>query len=263
MPMKKSFKQHMKNLFKGINKFLDTYFFPDNIKCIFCGRDIPNFEEKPYCPSCEKHLSFNKDKRCKICDVPIKENEIVCDLCKTHKRAFKKAFCPFLYSGIVRSNILSYKVDNKRYLSKSYAKLMYEYLKESNLKIDIITYVPVHVKTLKRRTFNQSKLLAEKLGELMNVPVVETLEKTIKTKQQKRLNYKERMKNLHSAFNVIDKKIVKGKNILLVDDIITTCATVNACSLKIMSAGASNIYVTAIARKEYNPNKQSKKNKNR
>ena len=81
----------MKDLWQKIEHMM----FPDDIKCIFCGRDVPNFYDKPYCEDCEKTLPFNNGTRCKVCDRPSKE--AVCDFCKQEPKFFEQAFCPLIY----------------------------------------------------------------------------------------------------------------------------------------------------------------------
>lgn len=225
----------------------DRLLFPDDIKCIFCHRDISNFCEKPYCTSCAKKISFNDGNRCRICDCPIGNEAKICDYCQKNKRYFLKAFCPLVYGDIVRENILEYKSDNKRYLAKAYAIIMSAYIKKIVNKIDIITYVPISKHRLKQRSFNQSQRLAEEISKIIKKPVVECLVKNFDTHEQKFLSYDERQSNLKSCFTLKKEVNIKDKTILLVDDIITTCATVNVCS-EILSKQAKTIFVTAIAR---------------
>ncbi|HIT61992.1 MAG TPA: ComF family protein [Candidatus Caccovivens faecavium] len=229
--------------------------FPPDIKCIFCGRDINHFYERPFCDSCGKTLSFNIGNRCRICDEPIENEAIVCDNCQRRKHYFKHAYCPLVYKDKVRENILSYKIDNKRYLALGYALLIVKYIGEDIKNFDLITYVPMTRTRKKERSFNQAKLLAEEIGKIANLPVVECLKKNYDTKAQKELNYVERLDNIKNIFSVVDKDKIKNKNILLVDDIITTCATVDACA-KELSRYAYSISACAVAR-----NKLHKKTK--
>ena len=108
-------------------------------------------------------------------------------------------------------------------------------------------------KKQKEKGYNQAEILALNLSKITKIPFAPTLEKMIETKEQKGLNYKERSLNLKNAFKLIDKNLVKDKNILLVDDIVTTCATVNVCSQE-LSKYAKNIYICAIARNELKEN---------
>ena len=227
--------------------FLEKYLFPEDIKCIFCGKDISSFYSKPYCSYCEKEIKFNYGNKCKICDERIYNEAKICERCMKNKYDFKKIFCPLIYEGITRKTILAYKQDNKRYLAKGFAQIIYDYIGENFKYIDIITYVTITEKRLKERSFNQSQKLAEELSKLANLPCVNCLEKIKETSDQKKLNFSERKKNLKNCFKVINKKDIKGKNVLLVDDIISTCATVQECS-NMLKNYANNIYVTAIAR---------------
>ena len=221
--------------------------FPPDIKCIFCGKDINHFYERPFCDSCGKTLSFNVGNRCRICDEPIENEAIVCDNCQKRKHYYRHAYCPFVYVDKVRQNLLSYKSDNRRYLALGYALLIVKYIGEDIKNFDLITYVPMTKTREKERSFNQSKLLAEEISKLTDLPVVESLKKNFDTKAQKELNYNERLKNIQNIFSIINKKEIKDKNILLVDDIITTCATVNACA-KELSKYANSISACAVAR---------------
>ena len=122
---------------------------------------------------------------------------------------------------------------------------------EKDLNIDFVTFVPSHKKTIKKRGYNQSKLLAEEIASLLNIPLIETLEKNVLTKTQKNLDYTTRQENLRDSMRfLIDKNLIKDKNILLVDDIVTTGATVNTCAN--LLSKAKNVYVCAIARNQIN-----------
>lgn len=247
--IEKSVKKSKKNnifrtFFNYFNNFLDKHIFPNDIKCISCGKDIPSFYEKPYCENCEKHINFNTGNRCLICDMPIKNEAKICDFCQNMKRYFKKAYCPLIYQDIVRQSILSYKFDNKRYLAKGFAVIISNYIKD--LKVDLITFVPMTRKREKERSFNQSERLAKELGKLLNIKVVKTLEKIKDTDDQKSLTFKERSENLKDAFRLVNRDLIKDKNVLLVDDILTTCATINTCAEYLSKY--STVYVTAIAR---------------
>lgn len=227
------------------NKFLDIV-FPTNTKCIFCEDEIVDFEKKPYCERCEK-TAFNTGTKCVKCDTQIKSGNIICDHCKSHKRFFEKCYCPLNYEDSVRQSILRFKDSNARYLAKSYAKLICDYIKNENLKFDLITFVPSHKKTVRRRGYNPSELIAEEISRLLNLPCAQTLIKIKQTPEQKSLSYQERAKNLQESFLATNTKLIKNKTLLLVDDVVTTCATVDQCS-KILKSYAANIYVAAAAR---------------
>ena len=237
----------MKEFFKKVRAFFDKLLFPDDIKCVFCGRDVPDFERKPYCDDCEKTLPFNNGHRCIICDEPIDNEAIVCDSCQKQKMYFRKAFCPFVYKDAVRSAILSYKDSNHRYLARTFAKFIVEEINKSNIKLTKITYIPMTKKKEKERSFNQSKLLAEEIGKLLNIEVVSLFEKTKDGVAQKFLSAKERMESMRGLYVFNKTRLSKSDNVLIVDDIITTCATMNYCA-SLISKKVNLVYACAIAR---------------
>lgn len=240
----------MKNFFKTIYQNFLELLFPSNYKCMFCGRDIDSESEIPYCEDCALEMPFNRGKHCKICDVPVREEDEVCDHCKDYHKTFDRAYAPMIYEGRVRSLILKFKNNNGKYLAPKFAKVIYDYIKRENISFDIIIPVPLSEKSLKKRRYNQSSLIAKELSALCNVPYSETaLSKVKETKHQKELGFSDRQRNLHGAFKVTDKQEVFGKNVLIVDDIITTCATVNECS-SALKKYCNKVYVVGFARSE-------------
>ncbi len=239
-----NFKDKLINLKNTFIKAL----FPEDIKCILCNKDIPR-QQYPFCESCQNDEIFNNGNRCKICDTSIIKGNIICDHCKEQKRFFEKCYCPLNYTKNVRKAILKFKSDNAKYLAKPFAEIIYKKLKNENVDFDLIVPVPSHYKTIKKRGYNPAKLLADNLSKLTEKPVVDILYKNILTKNQKLLNYTERQRNLQNSIILTDKNIIKNKNILLVDDVVTTCATVNICSQLLLSS-AKNVFVCAIARNQ-------------
>lgn len=243
-------------IFKKIKDIFLNALYPDSIKCIFCNNELES--DDPICKDCHNSDYFNTGNRCMFCDLRIKKDNIVCDNCQSFRPKFVKAICPFVYKDHVRASILKFKSDGAKYLAKPFAKFMYEKLKDENINFDIIVPVPSHKDTIKKRGYNQAKVLADEIAILSCKPVIEVIIKNVKTKTQKSLTFKERHENLVNSMTLTDKKLIKGKTILLVDDILTTCATVNYCS-ELMS-NAKEIYVATIARNELKENKKLFKN---
>lgn len=231
------------NLVNLKNKILDI-FFPNDIKCIFCDNEV---SDGFICDECLKKNLFNEGNRCQVCDSPIKEDNIICDHCKSNKRFYQKCFCPLIYEGNVRKSILKFKSDGAKYLAKPFAELIFQQLVLKQVEFDVIVPVPSHKKTIKERGYNPAKVIAEELSILTGKPVEEALYKTFLTKKQKQLNFEERQSNLENSITLLNKTAVFGKNVLIVDDIITTSATIDTCA-KLMPK-AKNIYGCAIARR--------------
>ncbi len=247
---KGNFWNKFKKFFIKAGKTSLDILYPQDLKCIFCGNDIPDFETQPYCHDCEKEHVLNDGHRCKFCDMPLHTEHNVCDYCQNGKHKFDKAFSPFVYNNMVRKAILKFKDDNGKYLIKTFTKYICEKIKEANITIDCIIPIPSHKKTIKQRGYNQANLLAQSIGKKINAIVDNgNITKEIYTKPQKTLSFQERQKNIYSSLKIKDPKKYEGQNILIVDDVLTTCATVNAvCSL--IRPHVHNIYVATIARRD-------------
>lgn len=238
----------MKTLKKIWNWILEI-FFPSNLKCIFCGRDIPD-PKICYCDECEEKLHFESDKRCKLCDDILHGDSIVCDNCKSHRKAFDRAISVYPYIDMVKKVILKFKDSNAKYLAPHMAQLMNDRLKQTDIEFDIIIPMPLSKKSFSKRKFNQAQMLAEELSKLCNLPVeTKCFEKVKETKHQKELGFFDRQKNLHHAFKVTDKTKILNKSILLVDDVMTTGATANECA-KELKKFANKVFVITFARKQ-------------
>lgn len=242
-----NFRVKLHKIFITFKKNINHLIFPDDIKCIFCGSDISNFYDKPYCEDCAKTLPFNNGHVCKVCEMPIKESEEVCDFCKKEKKFFERAFCPFIYEGEVKNKILAFKDSNKRYLAKGFAVMIAKRILDANIHLDYITYIPMSEKGEKKRGFNQAKLLAQEIGKILNKPVLSYFSKDKDFGKQKFLTYKERQLAMVGMYSLKDANLKRTDDVLIVDDIITTTATVNYCA-GLLFPKVNKVYVCAIAR---------------
>lgn len=113
---------------------------------------------------------------------------------------------------------------------------------------DIIISVPMHEENFKKRGYNQSELIARHIAKYYSKPVdVNSLIKTKATLTQSKLDKKDRVRNIKDAFKVVFPKKIKGQKVLLVDDILTTGATVNECSRVLYESGAADVIVATAA----------------
>ena len=230
-------------------KFLKEVLFNSDGMCIGCGREIM---DKPYgfCKDCMIDAPILSGKYCQKCLMPITGPGVVCARCKSSGVNYiNELASPYIYDGIMRAVIHKFKFDGKKYIAKPLAYAMYkEYIKK-NWKIDYIIAVPLSEKRLKSRGFNQSLLLAQHLSKLVNVEVLEDVLLRIKdTPTQRGLDFSERQNNLKDAFFVKNKKLISGKAILLIDDVLTTGATSKECISVLKSAGVKSVNFMAAAR---------------
>lgn len=155
------------------------------------------------------------------------------------------------YDEYSKALIIKFKYFDQTYMAKYFAILIKNQLQNLINNIDYIAPVPLHKLKLIKRRYNQSAILAKKLAKITNLPVItDLLKRSINTKSQSSLDKELRKSNVNKAF-IFNKKYQKqifGKNILLIDDVITSGATINSCSKILNKAGVSKVYVATIAK---------------
>jgi len=156
------------------------------------------------------------------------------------------------YTGIMKKSIVKLKYYGKKNIIWSFKKILQDYLiKNSTIcnDMDIIIPVPLSVERYKKRGYNQSELIADMLSSLIKIPVLsKNLIKTKNTPTQIGLSRPERLKNLLGSFSVLRSRLLSCRNILLVDDVITTGATIDSCAIELLRAGAKKIHGFTLAR---------------
>lgn len=230
---------------KIINPVLN-FFFPD--VCVICG-DAPDKNNLSVCRKCLNKIEFIKPPYCQTCFLPLPDGGAHCWQCRKTKYHFEKVIAAGLYIGILRELILKFK--EKDFLKMALGNLLVEVLVK-NIDInqfDLIVAVPLSKKKEFGRDYNQSQLLAELLADKMNKEVISgNLIRVKDTKPQFELSRVERLVNLKDAFFVKDPSVFKNKNIVLVDDIATTCSTLEECSSVLKNAGAKKVFCAVLAR---------------
>ena len=212
--------------------------YPQGIKCAVCGRDIFGDNIYGICSGC----SFKANIRfCPKCGRAIGATSKYCDQCTTTERAFSEARAPFIFEGNAKLLVHRLKYGGAKYVAKIIAQYLADEYYKLRWEIDYITFVPMHPLKLKERGYNQACLIASALSEIVNVPLIDALERTKFSKNFARLGRKERMEEAKDSFKAKEK--LKKKRILLVDDVFTTGATSNACALALGGGSANEVYV--------------------
>ena len=203
-----------------------------------------------FCEFCNK---INNNSLCKRCELNLSKYEINCikDGLINKQNYFDYLFCALRYENIIREKIIQYKFNEKSYLYKTFAKFiiknkkMYRFFK----LYDIIIAVPMHKNKKAVRGYNQCELIAKEIAKQTGLDFEENILIKVKnTNVQSTLTKLQRMKNVKDAFFVKDIEKIRGKKIILIDDIYTTGSTVNECSKVLKKAGAKEICVATIAR---------------
>ncbi|MDU2490176.1 MAG: ComF family protein [Clostridium celatum] len=191
---------------------------------------------------------------------PIEEKCIICradgfiGLCSYCKSRINRATIESdnlsygFYGGIVKTLILKFKYESDFTSGYLLSKLLVEMIEENKIYADVICYVPMTKKSEKKRGFNQCEVIARHIGYHINIPVSDCIKKIKNTKEQKTLTKEERVKNLKGAFKVIRVKDIKNKDVILIDDVMTTGATINECKDVLKKSGANKITVLTIAK---------------
>lgn len=202
------------------------------------------------CPDCQKQLPYITEPRCMKCGKPVaSEEQEYCEDCAKQELAFEQGRSVWLHRGNVPHAIYQFKFHNKRYYAETFAREMVKYYREWIRAYNIETIVPVPLHKAKRRSrgFNQAELLANKLGEYLELPVEpEAVVRVKNTRPQKQLGHRERQKNLEGAFGV-SRKWKPKKNVLIVDDIYTTGNTIHRIAKVLKKAGAQKVYFLTIS----------------
>lgn len=186
-------------------------------------------------------------------DIVPNENVKVCDHCKEKEYVFDNNFSCFYYSDVSATIIKNFKYNSKKYYAKYIAELMLDSgYNFSNF--DIITFVPMSNKRKKERGFNQSEELAKEISKMVKIKVVPLLVKVKEGEHQAKLNQSSRMKNLIDSFSVHPEfaKEVKGKRILVIDDVFTTGTTLNECAKVLNKCKPEQVKTFTFAKTKFN-----------
>ncbi len=237
------------NMFVKLYHHACNVFFPSHIKCIVCGEDLKQKQDIEVCDLCQCKLrKITESECCARCGAVVVGQGQYCLNCQNSDRVFDIARSVFVYEKDIKRLISGLKYNNKPYLSRTLANFLAEFYKNLDWQVDVIIPVPLSENRKKWRGYNQAELLADGLSDAVGVPLnTETLVKIKDTDSQTHLTMLERQNNLRESFKVLDKYAIRGKKVLLVDDVMTTGATANACASVLKKAHAERVFVLTIA----------------
>lgn len=221
--------------------FVD-YIFPS--KCVNCGVPIP-FSQNCLCDPCINKIVFVKEK-CDICSGNVIDGR--CIICFDRKLFISKNITLAEYSGVMKEILHNFKFKKRKRLFIHLARFAYNQVKKQEVTIDIITAVPMSRSKRWNRGFNQSELIAKGLAKKMNKKYKQLLTERIRSGTQKKLKFIDRFLNILDRFKVKNASLVKGKRILIIDDVFTTGATINECARVLRIGGAKEVLAFTVAR---------------
>jgi ComF family protein len=233
-----------------VTKNLLQFLTPNRCACL----NVIHVNSAFICSGCFEKVEFvSTQKICPCCGIPSQfdiSEKILCSECIADTPHFDCARSVFKYNDFIGTIISGLKYSDKTPFAKNLADNLKTKLSEIP-DFDLICSVPIHRKKLISRKYNQSALLANWLGKKTSKKVNNlVLIKTKHTQPQAGLHRKERIANIKNTFSVNKKYLnqIKGKNILIIDDVITTGATASECTKILKKNGAEKVFVLTVAR---------------
>ena len=224
-------------------KKLLEFFFPTPCICPICKRKMPHLQ---ICPDCaallaQKRRDHGQCGRCGTYGV----RAAVCDNCRDWPDYLVSNHSALPYEGPFRQAILDFKYRGQPWMAQALAELLLPLVPE---EAEILLPVPLHPNRLRERGFNQSALIARALSEETGLLLAEqTLLRTADTPHQTGLSRTKRRQNLQHAFTAADSASISGRHVLVIDDVLTTGATIAQCAKILHQAGAKHISALTLA----------------
>lgn len=239
---------------KNAGKAAAELLFPSNIYCICCGNLINYTRPYSLCDDCLENIRWANGRVCEVCGKVMAEDneEDICTDCQKNRHCFDKGYTCMVYGQMEKEMVHKYKFNGAVYMGEKLGQIMLDRILAEDLDIDCVTAVPMHPKKLKKRGYNQAELMAKTvakgLGTDYNNQVL--VRKSYKSPMNK-LGAEQRHKNVSGAY-ALNKKVpdagdLKGKRVLLIDDVYTTGSTVDECSRLLKEQGAEKVYVLTLA----------------
>lgn len=233
-----------------LSRALDAILPP---RCLACG-DLVEAPES-LCPACWSAADFLGPPLCACCGLPFELADeagdgTLCGACIRQPPPFRRARAVLRYGGPARDMVLSFKHADRTDLAPAFARWMARSGAELLAEADVVVPVPLHWRRLFRRRYNQSAMLAVQLGRLGGLTVaVDALARRRNTPSQGTRGRLARARNVRAAFAVAaGGRAVEGRSVLLVDDVMTSGATVGECARVLLRAGAAAVDVLTLAR---------------
>jgi len=203
--------------------------------CFDCCSKLPRLLP-PLCPNCGRP----------------QPSGIVCPNCRQRHAEIDGIRSLFRFDEVIRKAIHQLKYHNLKALSRSLAKLLADYFWANPLEGEALISVPLHPRRLRERGYNQSSLLTQDLAKFINLPVIEDCLVRVKEARPQvgAADLEERRLNVIDAFACRDEK-ANGKYVILIDDVCTSGATLEACATALKNKGAISVWGLTLAREVY------------
>lgn len=225
--------------------------------CPLCGIELPAGRPPGFCPACLAGIHPVVSPSCPRCCLPYPTEDgtdHLCGTCLVSSPPFAWIRAAGVYEESLRRAVQRFKYEGAVQLDRQLGRLLATAVREDlrQFRPHLLVAVPLHATRLRERTYNQSLLLARRLARHRRIPVAaDLLVRTRPTPPQQGLSARERRQNLRGAFAL--RKALAGERVVLVDDVVTTGATVSECSRALLAAGAGQVAVAVLGRARRQP----------
>lgn len=238
-------------MLQGFLQGLKELAFPDN--CLLCRSFLNSRHSQQLCAGCLSRIKLNTPPFCLKCSrhLELPTPDGLCPTCVKTSYAFDQAWGVCSYDDALPSLIHQFKYDGKTSLRFTFSRLMFDFINQYQIPMDnfdMIIPMPLHPTRLRERGYNQSQLIAELLSRHLSLPCHQHLmERTKHTPTQTALEAKQRWTNMEGAFRIDHSLDIADKNVLIIDDLLTTAATAHAASCALKEAGAAYVGILTLA----------------
>jgi len=206
-----------------MKKLLENLIYPR--RCVFCGEFLDKNSNEDVCSECEEKLPWTKKK------------------CKSKGEFFAECLSPLYYDGKAGEALRRFKFMGKTSYARRMGRLIADCVRENGKGgYDAVTWVPISARRMRKRGYCQAKLLAKEVSKALDIKCSCLLRKRRHTQPQSTLSgLAARKANISGAFCAVNKSGIAGMSILLIDDVITTGATLSECTRMLLMSGARNV----------------------
>jgi ComF family protein len=216
-------------------------------RCAGCGSIVSDVHS--FCPDCWKQIEFLGSAGCVICGTPLQATDAEnCAICLAKPPRIARTRAAVAYGEVSRGLALRLKYGRKTAIAKTMARFMAPLIEAQGDNV-LLLPVPLHRSRLWQRGFNQSAIVARELSRHTGLKTNATVLKRIKrTPPLKGMSLQQRRRLVGGAFKVTDREAIAGRTVVLVDDVLTTGSTANACARELRRAGAVRVELISWAR---------------
>jgi ComF family protein len=226
-------------------RFVLDWIFPR--RCLSCRE----FSQSILCDRCHLAFPFVTRAVCPLCASPLGEEEVshLCGQCLVEPPPYQGLTVVGFYEGILHKLVERMKYHHEERVAEELGVWLAERLAKKGVEADRVVPIPLHPRRLRERGFNQSVVIARQISRRLGIPLeLSQLRKIRETQPQTGLKAVERRDNVRGVFDLKEKGRLKKKRVLLIDDVLTTGATVRSCVSVLKKAGVDHVEIAVLAR---------------